>query len=166
MRQWERLPSQTVSPARPSRTARPSLDSLLADCDRWRLTVALAALPRTVRGAYHHATRTIVLRAGMPEWMAVPTLMHEMEHARRGDEGPQPRSVEARIDAVVARRLVTVEDYAAAELLVGCRVGALAAELEVPTWVIEAWQRTLRAAGPGAPGTWERVRERGWHRAR
>ena len=98
--------------------------------------------------------------------MAVPTLMHEMEHARRGDEGPQPRSVEARIDAVVARRLVTVEDYAAAELLVGCRVGALAAELEVPTWVIEAWQRTLRAAGPGAPGTWERVRERGWHRAR
>ena len=42
----------------------------------------------------------------------------------------------------------------------------LAAELEVPTWVIEAWQRTLRAAGPGAPGTWERVRERGWHRAR
>ena len=84
--------------------ARPSLDSLLTDCDRRRLTVALTALPRTVRGAYHHATRTIVLRAGMPEWMAVPTLMHEMEHARRGDEGPQPRSVEARIDAVVARR--------------------------------------------------------------
>lgn len=162
MRRRERLPSQTVSPARPSRTARPSLDSLLADCDRWRLAVVLAVLPRTVRGAYHHATRTIVLRTGMPEWMAVPTLMHEMEHARRGDEGPQPRSVEARIDAVVARRLVTVEDYAAAELEVGCRVGALAAELEVPTWVIEAWRRTLRAAGPDAVG----VREREWHRAR
>lgn len=156
MRRRERLPSQTVPPARPS------LDSLLTDCDRWRLAVVLAALPRTVRGAYHHATRTIVLRAGMPEWMAVPTLMHEMEHARRGDEGPQPRSVEARIDAVVARRLVTVEAYAAAELLVGCRVGALAAELEVPTWVIEAWRRTLRAAGPDGAG----AREREWHRAR
>jgi len=50
----------------------------------------------------------------------------------------------------------------AAELEVGCRVGALAAELEVPTWVIEAWRRTLRAAGPDAVG----VREREWHRAR
>lgn len=150
-----------MSPAHSSRTARPSLDSLLADCDRRRLTVVLATLPRTVRGAYHHATRTIVLRAGMPEWMAVPTLMHEMEHARRGDEGPQPPSVEARIDAVVARRLVTVEDYAAAELEVGCHVGALAAELEVPTWVIEAWRRTLRAAGPDAG-----AREREWHRTR
>ena len=94
MRRRERLPSQTVSPARPS------LDSLLTDCDRRRLTVVLAALPQTVRGAYHHATRTIVLRAGMPEWMAVPTLMHEMEHARRGDEGPQPRSVETLIEAL------------------------------------------------------------------
>ena len=57
---------------------------------------------------------------------------------------------------------MTVEDYAAAELEVGCRVGALAAELEVPTWVIEAWRRTLRAAGPDAVG----VREREWHRVR
>ena len=79
-----------------------------------------------------------------------------------GDEGPLPRSVEARIDAVVARRLVTVEDYAAAELEVGCRVGALAAELEVPTWVIEALRRTLRTTGPDGA----MAREREWHRAR
>ena len=123
---------------------RPSLDSLLTDCDRWRLTVALTALPRTVRGAYHHATRTIVLRAGMPEWMAVPTLMHEMEHARRGDEGPQPRSVEARIDRAVAHRLISVGDYRAAEAAVGPHPGAIAVALDLPRWVVDAYRSALR----------------------
>lgn len=141
---------------------RPTLNVLLADAAAQDVTVIWAPLPPGRRGAWHHATRTVILRPGMSDTLAVPTLMHELEHARRGDEGPQPRSVEARIDAVVARRLVTVEDYAAAEREVGCRVGALAVALEVPAWVIEAWRRTLRAAGPDGAGT----REREWHRAR
>lgn len=122
---------------------RPTLDSLLADCHARRLTVTTGRLPRAVRGTYHHPTRTITLAAGMPGWAAVPTLMHEMVHADRGDDGPQPAAVEARIDALVACRLITVGEYAAAEDLVGPVVGALAAELDVPAWVVEAYRRTL-----------------------
>lgn len=52
--------------------------------------------------------------------------------------------MEARIDRSVARRLVDVRAYAAAEALVGPGTGALAAELEVPVWVVEAYRDTLR----------------------
>lgn len=123
---------------------RPTLESLLADCDRQSITVITAPLPGTRQGAYCHATRTIVLRRGMPDRLAVPTLMHEMCHAERGDDGPQLAAVEARINRVVACRLVTVGEYATAESTVGPSVGALAVELDVPVWVIEAFQRTLR----------------------
>ena len=120
---------------------RPTLESLLADCDRRSITVITAPLPGTRQGAYCHATRTIVLRRGMPDRLTVPTLMHEMCHAERGDDGPQPAAVEARINRLVACRLVTVTEYAAAETL---GVGALAAELDVPVWVVESFRRTLR----------------------
>lgn len=123
---------------------RPTLESLLADCDRQSITVITAPLPGTRQGAYCHATRTIVLRRGMPDRLAVPTLMHEMCHAERGDDGPQPAAVEARINRAVACRLVTVAEYAAAEALAGPGVGALAIELDVPVWVVEAFRRTLR----------------------
>ena len=123
---------------------RPTLESLLADCDRQSITVITAPLPGTRQGAYCHATRTIVLRRGMPDRLAVPTLMHEMCHAERGDDGPQPAAVEASINRAVACRLVTVAEYAAAEALAGPGVGALAVELDVPVWVVEAFRRTLR----------------------
>ena len=123
---------------------RPTLESLLADCDRQSITVITAPLPGTRQGAYCHATRTIVLRRGMPDRLAVPTLMHEMCHAERGDDGPPPAAVEARINRAVACRLVTVAEYAAAEALAGPGVGALAVELDVPVWVVEAFRRTLR----------------------
>lgn len=123
---------------------RPTLESLLADCDRQSITVITAPLPGTRQGAYCRATRTIVLRRGMPDRLAVPTLMHEMCHAERGDDGPQPAAVEARINRAVACRLVTVAEYAAAEALAGPGVGALAVELDVPVWVVEAFRRTLR----------------------
>ena len=123
---------------------RPTLESLLADCNRQSITVIAAPLPGTRQGAYCHATRTIVLRRGMPDRLAVPTLMHEMCHAERGDDGPQPAAVEARINRAVACRLVTVAEYAAAEALAGPGVGALAVELDVPVWVVEAFRRTLR----------------------
>ena len=67
-----------------------------------------------------------------------------MCHAERGDDGPQPAAVEARINRAVACRLVTVAEYAAAEALAGPGVGALAVELDVPVWVVEAFRRTLR----------------------
>ena len=121
----------------------PSLDSLFSECHDRGVAVVSAYLPRGMRGAYRHRTRTIVLCPGMPGWMAVPTLLHGMVHAERGDDGPQPAAVEARIDALVACQLITVGEYATAERAVGPGVGALAMELETTTWVIEAYQRCL-----------------------
>lgn len=123
---------------------RPSLDILVDQCLAEGITVSWATIPNGCRGLYMLPTRTIYLHASLPDWMAVPTLMHEMEHARRGDEGPQPIAVETRIDMSVACRLVGVAEYMEAEALVGSSIGVLAMEFEVPTWVVEAFQRSLR----------------------
>lgn len=100
-------------------------------------------LPETWDGAYHHPTRTIYLRSGMPDWQAVPTLMHELTHHALGHDGHQSDSVESRINRSVARALVTVADLERAEREVGPHAGAQAAELDVPTWVIHSLRRDL-----------------------
>ena len=123
---------------------RPSLDVLAQQCADQGIIVSWAGLSAGRRGLYVLSTRTIYLRHDMPDWLAVPTLMHEMCHAERGDDGPQPADVEALINRLVACRLIAVGEYAAAERVVGPSVGALAAELDVPVWVIMAFQRTLR----------------------
>ena len=123
---------------------RPSLESLSQECLEAGVRVSWAVLPSGYRGLYLPDARTVYLRAGMPDWVAVPTLMHELCHVERGDTGHQEWWVEARIDRSVARRLVDVRAYAAAEALVGPGAGALAAELEVPVWVVEAYRDTLR----------------------
>ena len=50
-------------------------------------------------------------------------------------------------DRWVATRLLDVGRYAAAKALVGPAVGALAAELDVSAWVVEAYRDTLRTRG-------------------
>ena len=123
---------------------RPTLNALLAHAAEQGVTGIWAPLPPGRRGAWHHTTRTIILRPGMSDTLAVPTLMHELEHARRGDEGPQPRSVEARIDRAVAHRLISAGDYRAAEAAVGPHPGAIAVALDLPRWVVDAYRSALR----------------------
>ncbi|MBW3070011.1 MULTISPECIES: hypothetical protein [unclassified Actinomyces] len=65
-------------------------------------------------------------------------------HAARGDDDHQTRSVEARIDRQVACRLITPGAYRAAEALVEPHLGALAVELDVPSWINLAYRETLR----------------------
>lgn len=123
---------------------RPTLDALLLECEEQGVFVRRLRLPEGWDGAYHHPTATIYLAAAMPDWQAIPTLMHELEHARRGDDGHQAHWVEARIDRAVACRLISSAEYAQAESGVGHHVGALAVELDVPVWVVEAYRSTLR----------------------
>lgn len=124
---------------------RPTLPQAVAEARAAGATVEWGRLPDGVRGTYHHPTRTITLAEGMSDTLAVPTLMHETLHAIRGDDGPQPAHVERRIDEAVARRLLTVAEYADAEQVTGARgSGALAVELGVPRWVAAAFRRTLR----------------------
>ncbi|WP_210579210.1 hypothetical protein [Actinomyces succiniciruminis] len=123
---------------------RPTMDALLAAADEQQVFVRWLRMPEGWRGAYHLPSRTVYLRKGMSERSAVPTLMHELTHAARGDDGHQTRPVEARIDRQVACRLITPGAYRAAEMLAGPHLGALAAELDVPCWVILAYRETLR----------------------
>lgn len=127
---------------------RPTLDALLTKCTEQGVRVRWARLPAGMEGCYDHARSTIWLQAGDPEWVSVPVLLHEMEHARRGDDGHQSRAVERRIDETVAHTLITAEEYARAEAVTGARdSGAIAAEMGVPRWVVSAYRRTLRRAG-------------------
>ena len=123
---------------------RPSLDALAQQCADQGIIVSWARLPAGRRGLYVLSTRTIYLRHDMPDRLAVPTLMHEMCHAERGDDGPQPAAVEARIDRAVAHRLISVGDYRAAEAAVGPHPGAIAVALDLPRWVVDASRSALR----------------------
>ncbi len=111
------------------------------------LFVTWVPMAHPQRGAFFLPSRTIYLREDMVDAVALPTLLHEMEHARRGDDGHQPAAVEQAIDRCVARTLITEDDYARAEALTGGRgSGAIAAELGLPRWVVPAYRRTLRRA--------------------
>lgn len=126
----------------------PTIDELAAEAAHLGVAVQRAHLPYGRRGDYSHARRLIRLNASMSDRMAIPTLMHELEHARLGHEGLQADSVEASINRTVACRLISVEEYMAAEL--ECDTGnprALAVCLEWPIWLIEAYQDALRAKG-------------------
>lgn len=61
----------------------------------------------------------------------------------RGDTGRQDEYVESFIDEIVALRFVNSEAYAKLETAYGCEPGVIAEELDLPRWVIEAWQRLL-----------------------
>lgn len=124
---------------------RPTLDALLTKCTEQGVRVRWARLPAGMEGCYDHARATIWLRAGDPEWVSVPVLLHEMEHARRGDDGHQGHAVEQRINRTVACRLIDVDEYARAEAITGARdSGPIALELGLPKWVVSAFRQTLR----------------------
>lgn len=73
-----------------------------------------------------------------------PALLHEWFHHVRGDDGHQTAGVEARINEQVAQTLLTEQVYASAETLCGPSVAGLAQALEVPIWVVQAYQRVLQ----------------------
>lgn len=73
----------------------------------------------------------------------VPTLLHEYIHVLLGHDGHQEDATERRINEEVARVLIDTDTYADAEVMYGWNAGAIASELDLPRWVIEAYRRTL-----------------------
>ena len=107
-------------------------------------------------GLYQDDMRKITLNLCLTGWQERSTLAHELSHATWRDR-PVRNQVEheareRRADAEAARTLINARDYEAAEAAVGPDVGALAVELGVSRWVVEAWQREADAG-------------RGWTRA-
>ncbi|MBM9432376.1 ImmA/IrrE family metallo-endopeptidase [Flaviflexus equikiangi] len=106
--------------------------------------VHVVFLPYPKPGSYWHAHQLIVIDARLSSRWQRCTLAHEAVHAWYGHEGPCAPETEAWVDERAAGLLVTEQAYARAEWLHGPDVHAIADELDVTPWVIEAFQRTLR----------------------
>lgn len=96
------------------------------------------------RGEYRAGPRLITLNPRLPGLLQRSTLAHELGHHHHGDEWTDdPRALaarERRANAYAAQLLITPAGYAAAERLVGPHPGALARELDVALYVLQAWQ--------------------------
>ena len=105
-----------------------------------RIGVLVEAVPMHGRnGLYDDDQRTIFLRSSLTAVEERSVLAHEVSHAEHRDRGIA-QTFEDRADQDAARRLITVDEYAAAEAEVGPDPAALAERLEVCRWVIESWQ--------------------------
>jgi hypothetical protein len=123
--------------------SRPSFEELCAEAAVQGIRVQEMRLPAGLEGVWDPSQKTIWLKKGLPVASMACTLAHELEHARRGDAGRQDEYVESFIDEKVALRFVDSEAYAKLETAYGCEPGVIAEELDLPRWVIEAWQRLL-----------------------
>lgn len=115
-----------------------TLNDLIAQIEQTGINVVF--LPFPLPGIYYHRERLVVIDSRARACEQRATLTHELVHVLRKDNGPQPPHIEALVDRTAARLLISPVEYALAERLVGCEAGALAEELDVPVWVIHAWQ--------------------------
>lgn len=129
----------------------PRYDALISHAESLGLTVVERSLPRRHRGRYYLRSNLIVLASGMTMRYRVATLAHELIHAELGHNGHQPQAIEDRVDERAAMMLINTQTYALAERMYGGHPGAIAKELDLPIWVIEAWQRSLARTGQAWP---------------
>ena len=125
---------------------RPSFEELCTEASELEIYVRETKLPAGTEGYWDPSQRTIWLKKGLPTHNSACTLAHELEHVRRGDNGRQDEYVESFIDEKVALRFVDSEAYVKLETAYGADPGAIGEELDLPRWVIEAWQRLLNRA--------------------
>lgn len=127
-------------------TIAPSWDALLAQCRREGIVVNRAHLDCRL-GCWSASARMIWVDSALSDRHAAPTLAHELMHVRRGDVGPMPARVEQEIDEEVSVGFVDPREYARAERIRGPYAACIADEMDLPQWVVEAWQRRrLRVA--------------------
>lgn len=120
---------------------RPSFEALQREAAQLGAQIKLVRGFRLL-GAWEAKTGTIYIREGLPSPERECVLAHELEHAIRGDVGPQPADVEALIDEEVARRFVDPWEYTCAEKS-GGGVVQIAKSLDLPTWVVRAWAKKV-----------------------
>lgn len=101
-------------------------------------------------GSWEADTGTIYIREGLPSPERECVLAHELEHAIRGDVGPQSPETEGWIDIEVARRFVDPWEYSCAEKAWGV-VPQIAKSLDLPTWVVQAWAKKVALDRAFAP---------------
>ena len=99
-------------------------------------------------GRYDDDRREILLDLCLTEYQTRSVMAHELSHAHWRDRPTacalEHERRERRADAEAARTLIEPAEYAEAERAHGPHVGAIASELGVCTWVVEAFQREAR----------------------
>ena len=89
---------------------RPSFEALQREAAQLGAKVKLVRGFRLL-GAWEAETGTIYIRESLEGVERACVLAHELEHAYRGDVGPQSPEVEAWIDEDVARRFIDPWEY-------------------------------------------------------
>ena len=128
---------------------RPSFEALQREAAQLGAQIKLVRGFRLL-GAWEADTGTIYIREGLPTPERECVLAHELEHAIRGDAGPQSPEIEAWIDIEVARRFVDPWEYTCAEKARG-GVAQIAKSLDLPTWVVQAWAKKIALDRSFAP---------------
>ena len=117
------------------------------DMDLWMaahgVTVVEVDMLGTMWGCYCLREHAVALRPGLTDMQRRAALMHEAQHVLRGDDGHQGRRVEDRINETVACQMVDLMEYARTETEYGWNSGAIAVDLGVPKWVVQAYRRVL-----------------------
>lgn len=128
---------------------RPSFEALQREAAQLGAQIVLVRGFR-LRGAWEADTGTIYIRESLAGVERACVLAHELEHAYRGDVGPQSPEVEAWIDEEVARRFIDPWEYTCAEKS-GGGVAQIAKSLDLPTWVVQAWAKKVAMDRSFAP---------------
>lgn len=97
-------------------------------------------LPRGRHGVYRDDERVIRLNYRLTSAQALATLAHELAHAIHGDRC-SGGAIERRADELGSSFIISRDEYAEAEELVGPHAGALARELGVTHRMVLAWRR-------------------------
>lgn len=118
-------------------------EQLIGELEDMGVTVEWRPLQGITRGLYYQRHHLVVVRTGMTMPQRRSVLAHELIHARREDDGPQPSRIEHRVDELAAQLLISAAEYRLAERYHGPLRAALAAELDVTPTIIEAYQRRL-----------------------
>ncbi len=116
---------------------------LLDLCADHGLTVEYVDLGPRRHGQYLRRHRRIELNWNLNLRQLVPGLGHEFAHHVHND-GCSTTFAERRAWEYAARLLISPEEYAAAERIVGHSVQAIALELDLTPILVEAWRRWWR----------------------
>lgn len=116
------------------------------------VSIKYADLARIDRdGEYDHARRTIRLQEGMGYRLKRSVLAHELAHAVFDDVptvfGPVNARMERRADEWAARTLISLDEFKIAEATHNGHPMSMAADLDVITDLVVAYQRILARIG-------------------
>ncbi|KAB2806946.1 hypothetical protein F9L07_28350 [Pimelobacter simplex] len=117
---------------------------LLDLCSEYCVGVKYVDLGPTRHGQYRRRYRRIDLNRNLSVRQLVPGLGHELGH-HVYDDNCSTTFAERRAWEYAAQLLISPEEYAAAERIVGHRVHSIALELDLTPVIVEAWRRSWRA---------------------